>query len=117
MIVSGTITTSATGKLTLGDGCLVTRTANAATLTRVPTFGANTDLRYSTYTGGVDIVAANEVPATVRNLTVLTDGGALKTQLAVNITVTGTLTLADMLDVTTAILMLLSQWLTVQLWN
>jgi len=102
LVVSGTITTSAVGKLILGDGCLVTRTANGATLTRVPTFGANTDLLYSTYTGGVDIVAANEVPATVRNLTVLSDAGALKVQLAANITVTGTLILADMLDVTTA---------------
>ncbi len=107
LIVSGTVTTSATGKLTLGDGCLVTRTANAATLSQIPTFGANTDLKYQTYTGAADIVAAKELPATVRNLTVVssdataTNVDGFEVILNANVTVTGTLSLADLLDATT----------------
>ncbi|MBI1936504.1 MAG: T9SS type A sorting domain-containing protein [Ignavibacteriales bacterium] len=101
LVLAAALTTSADGKLTLGDGCLVERQGNAFTLSKIPTFGANTDLLYSTYNGGVDITTGKEAPATVRNLTVATDAGALKTILAANITVTGTLSLADMLDATT----------------
>ena len=101
LVLAQALTTSADGKLTLGDGCLVERQGNAFTLSNLPTFGANTDLKYSTYTGAANITTAKEVPSTVRNLTVLSDAGALKTILAKNITVTGTLSLADMLDATT----------------
>ncbi|KAF0152410.1 MAG: hypothetical protein FD143_1048 [Ignavibacteria bacterium] len=98
LVLAQALTTSADGKLTLGDGCLVERQGNAFILSNLPTFGANTNLRYSTYTGAVSILTAKEMPATVRNLTVLSDGGALFTQLTANVTVTGTLSLADMLN-------------------
>lgn len=101
LVLAAALTTSADGKLTLGDGCLVERQGNAFTLSKIPTFGANTDVKYSTYTGAADITTGKELPATVRNLTVLSDAGALKTILAANVTVTGTLSLADMLDATT----------------
>jgi len=108
LVVNATLTTSADGKLTLGDGCLVTRTANAAILSQIPTFGANTDLKYMTYTGAADIACAKELPASVRNLTVessdatANNADAIEVTLASNITITGTLTLADKLDVTSA---------------
>lgn len=101
LVLANSLTTSADGKLVLGDGCLVERQGNAFVLSHVPTFGANTDLKYSTYSGAANITTAKEVPSTVRNLTVLSDAGALKTILAKSITVTGTLSLADMLDATT----------------
>lgn len=101
LVLANSLTTSADGKLVLGDGCLVERQGNAFVLSHVPTFGANTDLKYSTYTGAANITTAKEVPSTVRNVTVLADGGALKTILAKNITVTGTLSLSDMFDATT----------------
>jgi len=102
LVLAQALTTSADGKLTLGDGCLVERQGNAFTLSNLPTFGANTDLKYSTYTGGASILTAKEMPATVRNLTVLSDAGALFTQVTANVTVTGTLSLADMLNAVTS---------------
>jgi len=102
LVLSGALTTFADGDLTLGDGVLVHRTGNAFVLNKVPTFGANTDLKYSTYAAVANIAIAKEAPASIRNLTVLSDAGALKVTLAANKTITGTLSLADMLDVTSA---------------
>ncbi|MBN1300008.1 MAG: carboxypeptidase regulatory-like domain-containing protein [Melioribacteraceae bacterium] len=106
LIMDVSITTSADGKLTLGDGCLITRTANAAVLSKLPTFGANTDVKYMTFTGG-DISTAKELPATVRNLTLVSsdatanNADAVEVLLTANVTVSGTLSLADKLDAVT----------------
>jgi hypothetical protein len=100
LVLNANLTTSADGKLTLGDGCLVTRTDNTAVLNKIPTFGANTDLKYKTYTGAAVIAMAKEAPATIRNLTV--EAGAANISTADNRTITGTLSLADLLDVTSA---------------
>jgi hypothetical protein len=107
LVIAQSITTSADGKLTLGDGCVVERQGNGFTLSNLPTFGANTDVKYTTYTGAVDISTAKELPSTVRNLTVgRSDGTATNVDgveviLTKNITVTGTLSLDDKLDATT----------------
>ena len=99
---AASLTTSADGKLTLGDGCLVTRNTNAGILTQVPTFGANTDLKYDLASIVGNLAVAKEAPATIRNLTITSSGDADKVTLDVNKTITGILSLADMLDVTTA---------------
>ena len=100
LVLSSTLSTSAAGKLTLGDGCLVTRTANAATLNYVPTFGTNTDLKYMTFSDG-SITTAKEMPSTVRNFTVASSGDADEVILAASVTISGKLTLADMLNAVT----------------
>ncbi len=99
---AASLTTSADGKLTLGDGCLVTRNTAAGILSNVPTFGANTDLKYDLGSIVGNLAVAKEAPATIRNLTVTSSGDADKVTLDVNKTITGTLSLADMIDVTTA---------------
>ncbi|MDF1611784.1 FlgD immunoglobulin-like domain containing protein [Stygiobacter electus] len=107
LVMAQSITTSADGKMTLGDGCLIERQGNGFTLAKLPTFGANTDVKYSTYTGGVDITTAKELPASVRNLTIATsdatanNADAIEVVLTANLTVTGTLSLNDKLDATT----------------
>jgi len=92
LVLKNTLTTSANGKLTLGDGVLVERQANTATLNFLPTFGATTNLLYST---GAGITTAKEMPATVNNMTVNST-----TTLATNVTVNGTLSLAAVLTQT-----------------
>ncbi len=99
LILSAGITTSADGKLTLGDGIQLTRTANAATLSNIPTFAGKTNVTYNTYTGAVDITTGNELPTSATNLNNLTvSAGANHVVLASAITVNGTLTLANLLD-------------------
>ncbi len=92
LVLQNTLTTSADGKLTLGDGVLVERQGNTFTLSNLPTFGATTNLLYST---GAGIVTAKEMPATVNNMTVNST-----TTLAANVTVNGTLSLAAVLTQT-----------------
>lgn len=107
LVMAQSITTSADGKMTLGDGCVIERQGNGFTLSNLPTFGANTDVKYTTYTGGVDIATAKELPASVRNLTVATsdatanNADAIEVILTANLTVTGTLSLNDKLDALT----------------
>ena len=100
LLSGGSVTTDADGDLTLGDGVLIERQDNTETLVKLPTFGANTDLKYSTYAGGADIAIALEAPATIRNLTV--EAGGAEVTLADNKTITGTLSLDDRLDVVAA---------------
>ncbi|MCK9210246.1 MAG: T9SS type A sorting domain-containing protein [Ignavibacteriaceae bacterium] len=92
LVLQNTLTTSADGKLTLGDGVLVERQGNTFTLSNLPTFGATTNLLYST---GAGIVTAKEMPAAVNNMTVNST-----TTLATNVTVNGTLSLAAVLTQT-----------------
>ncbi|MGK9368670.1 FlgD immunoglobulin-like domain containing protein [Melioribacter sp. Ez-97] len=102
LVLKNSLTTSADGKLTLGDGCLIERTASTATLAKLPAFGANTDVKYSTYTGPAVITTGKELPATVRNLTIV--GGSTTPRgvtLNANVTVNGTLSLADTLTLGT----------------
>jgi len=99
---NASLTTTADGKLTLGNGCLVTRNNNTGILSHVPTFGANTDLKYDLVAIVGNLAVAKEAPATIRNLTVTSSGDADIVTLDANKTITGTLSLADMLDVTTA---------------
>lgn len=107
LVMAQSITTSADGKMTLGDGCVIERQGNGFTLSNLPTFGANTDVKYTTYTGGVDIATAKELPASVRNLTVASsdatanNADAIEVILTANLTVTGTLSLNDKLDALT----------------
>lgn len=107
LVLKNSLTTTNDNDLTLGDGVLIERTANAATLAKLPAFGANTDVKYSTYTSAVDIVTGKELPATVRNLTVASsdatanNADGLEVVLSANVTVSGTLSLDDKLDATT----------------
>jgi len=98
LVLKGSLTTSADGKLTLGDNVLIERQSDGATLSHIPTFGARTNLKYSTATAA--ITTAKELPATVENLTVAMGVGGYVI-LDKNITVNGTLSLASLLDATT----------------
>ena len=99
LMMNASITTSADSKLTLGNGIVITRTANAALLNKLPAFGGNTSLVYKTFSGAANIVTANELPATVKDLTV--EAGANNVVLNASVTVNGTLSLANMLNAVT----------------
>jgi hypothetical protein len=96
LILAQSLTTSADGKLTLGNGATIERQGNANTLAKLPAFGTSTNVIYSTYAGAADIVTAKELPATVNNLTVA--AGANKVIADANVTITGILSLANMFD-------------------
>ncbi|MGK9475332.1 FlgD immunoglobulin-like domain containing protein [Melioribacter sp. OK-6-Me] len=107
LVLKAALTTTNDNDLTLGDGILIERQANAATLAKLPAFGANTDVKYTTYTGGADIVTGKELPATVRNLTIASsdatanNADGFEVILNANVTVAGTLSLNDKLDAVT----------------
>lgn len=107
LVLNASLTTAADNELILGDGILVTRSINGGVLSHIPTFGTNTDVKYMTYTGPADINTAKELPASVRNLTVMSSNGnaanndGVEVILDKNITVTGTLSLDDKLDAVT----------------
>ena len=96
LIKGGTLTINA-GKLTLGDGCLVERQADAAMLSSIPTFAGAVSVKYTT-AGPISTAANfNELPATVTNFSVITPSSAT---LPKNVTVNGTLTLSGVLTTT-----------------
>ncbi|MCG2714926.1 MAG: T9SS type A sorting domain-containing protein, partial [Candidatus Marinimicrobia bacterium] len=97
LVLKNSLTTSADGKLTLGDNILIERQSNGAILSKLPTFGARTNLKYTT--SGAAINAAKEMPSTIESLTCATTGGDVV--LAVGTwTINGTLSLTTKLDAT-----------------
>lgn len=98
VLASGTLTTSADGKLSLGNGLTIERQAAGATLSKVPAFGTGINVLYSTAAGAIN--TAKELPATVNDLTVnMPAGGSVV--LTADVTVNGTLSLNRLLDATT----------------
>jgi hypothetical protein len=85
-LTAGVVTTSADGKLVLGDGATITRTAGS--LSNIPAFGATTNLVYNS--GGAT-TAGKEQPATVNNYTI---AAATTVTLAADVTIAGTLSIA-----------------------
>ncbi|MGE5314942.1 MAG: FlgD immunoglobulin-like domain containing protein [Acidobacteriota bacterium] len=93
VLAGGTLTMDA-GKLVLGDNIVIERRADAAMLSSVPTFNGVVSVKYTTAAGIATAANFRELPTTVKDFSVLTPATVT---LPKNVTVTGTLTLSDVL--------------------